>query len=198
MSLIGLFAVLIFVTVALTAFSVGLVLTPGMVRAAMRRGRFWVLVAVNVALIPLVGYLVATALIPEASTGVIICAICAGGPLALKASQISKSDLTWSLTLTVTLLVANVVTLPLWSALLLDRSVALRPGDLVGVLVTAILVPVFLGGWCGRLVGNVEMWSRVTTLASNLAWGWCSQSWSGSSAASTAWWLPRRAGYWSR
>lgn len=168
MSISNIFAILIFVTVAVTAFSIGLVVKLDMVRAAVRRPRFWALVCLNVVAIPLVGYLIASALAAESATGVMICAFCAGGPLALKASQISGSDLTWSLALTVTLLVTNVVALPAWSSLLLDRSVALRPGDLIGVLVTAILIPVLVGGWSGRRLNNVDRWFRVTTLASNI------------------------------
>lgn len=168
MSLSSLFAFLIFVTVVVTAFSIGLVVRLDMVRSAVRRPRFWILVALNVVAIPMVGYLIADALVPELATGVMICAFCAGGPLALKASQISGSDLTWSLTLTVTLLVANVVALPVWSSLLLDRSVTVRPGDLVGVLVTAILIPVLVGGWSGRRLSNVDKWFRVTGQASNV------------------------------
>lgn len=168
MTLSSLFAFLIFVTVAVTAFSIGLVVSFEMVRSAVRRPRFWALVGLSVVAIPLLAYLIANALVPELAKGVMICAFCAGGPLALKATQISGSDLTWSLTLTVTLLVANVVTLPVWSTLLLDRSVTLRPSDLVGVLLTAILIPVLLGGWSGRRLRNVDRWFRTATLASNV------------------------------
>lgn len=165
----GVFALLIFVTVALTALSIGLVTSVDLVRSALRQRRVVIVVLLNCVAVPLVGFLISGAvpLSPGARTGIVICAICAGGPLAIKATQIAKGDLTWSLSLTVVLLILNVVTLPLWSALLIDGSVALRPADLVGVLGAAILIPVGLGMAIRPRVSGVDRWFRWLTLASN-------------------------------
>lgn len=167
----GIFGVLIFVTVALTAFSVGLLTTPERVASVLRDRRFALVLLVNCVLVPVVGYLVVTALPLDKAyeAGVILCAICAGGPLALKATQISRGDVTWSLASTVTLLVLNVLTLPIWSAIFLAESYSLRPGDLAGVLGLAILVPVAVGFWWGRRAGSrVEDWSGRAALISNV------------------------------
>jgi BASS family bile acid:Na+ symporter len=168
-SLNDIFALLIFVTVALTAFSIGLVTSVEQVTSALRRRRVAVILLINCVFVPLIGYLLAVALplSPEAGTGVLICAICAGGPLGLKATQIARGDLTWSLSLTVVLLILNVVTLPLWSALLIDGVVTLRFGDLAGVLGAAILVPVLIGMSVRPRVPTVDRWFRILTSASN-------------------------------
>jgi len=168
-SLNGLFALLIFVTVALTAFSIGLVTTLNRLRSALGQRYVIVVVLLNCVVVPLMGFLISNAvpLSPGARSGIVICAICAGGPLALKATQIAKGDLNWSMSLTVMLLILNVVTLPLWSALLIDGSVALRPADLVGVLGAAILIPVGLGMAIRPRVSDVDRWFRLLTLATN-------------------------------
>ena len=168
-SLNGVFALLIFVTVALTAVSIGLVTTVDLLRSALGQRRVVAVVLLNCVVVPLVGYLISGAvpLSQGARTGVVICAICAGGPLALKVTQIAKGDLTWSLSLTVVLLMLNVVTLPLWSALLIDGPVALRPADLVGVLGAAILIPVGLGMAIRPRMSDVNRWFKVLTRASN-------------------------------
>jgi BASS family bile acid:Na+ symporter len=149
--LAGLFPILIFVTVAITALAVGLVTTPRSLWGTVRDKRLLLVLAVNVLLIPAIGYLIATGLPLTAGseTGVILCVICAGGPLALKATQIARGDMTWSLSLTAILMTLNMVFLPAWTFLLLDQFLSLRPGDLIGVLALAILVPVFIGSWLG-------------------------------------------------
>jgi bile acid:Na+ symporter, BASS family len=169
-SLNGLFALLIFVTVALTALSIGLVTSVDLVKSALKRRQVATIVLINCVFVPLTGYLLATALpvSPEAGTGVLICAICAGGPLGLKATQIAGGDITWSLSLTVMLLILNVVTLPLWSALLIEGPVTLRFGDLLGVLGAAIVVPVVIGMAARSRVSDTDRWFRTLTLASNV------------------------------
>lgn len=168
-SLNGVFALLIFVTVALTAFSIGLVTSVDMIKSALQRWRVAVILLLNCLAVPVIAFLVSWALplTPGGRTGVLICAICAGGPLGLKATQIAKGDLAWSLSLTVILLLLNVVTLPLWTALLVDGPVGLRIGDLMGVLGAAILVPVGVGMALRVAVPAVERWFKPMTLASN-------------------------------
>ncbi len=167
-SLNGIFALLIFVTVALTALSVGLVTSVDMIKAALRRWRVVVILLLNCLAVPVIAYFVSSALplTTGAKTGVLLCAICAGGPLGLKATQIAKGDLTWSLSLTVMLLILNVVTLPLWTAALVDVPVGLRIGDLMGVLGAAILVPVAVGMALQSAV-DAQRWFKLMTLASN-------------------------------
>jgi BASS family bile acid:Na+ symporter len=170
----GVFSPLVFITVALTAVGIGLVTSGSMLRAAVRRPAFAIIVIANVAIVPLVGYLIASVLplSPDTETGVILCAICAAGPMGLKASQISRSDMAWSLSLTVTLLVLNVIALPVWSRLLLDQSVSLRPGDLFAVLALAIVGPMWAGGVLGRLrPQSAERWAGRLYVISNVTLG---------------------------
>lgn len=169
-SLNGIFAVLIYVTVALTALSIGLVTSIDLLRSALRQRGVAVVLTVNCFVVPLLGYVLASALplTSSAKTGVLVCAICAGGPLGLKATQIARGDLTWSLSLTVVLLTLNVVTLPAWSALLIDGTVTVRFGDLVGVLGAAILGPVAVGMALRPRLHAVDRWFGYTTKASNV------------------------------
>lgn len=169
-SLNGIFALLIFITVALTALSIGLVTSVDMIRSALQRWRVAVILLLNCLGVPVVAFLISSALplTSGARTGVLICAICAGGPLGLKATQIAKGDLTWSLSLTVMLLLLNVVTLPLWTAVLIDVSVGLRIGDLMGVLGATILVPVGIGMALRVAMPTVERWFKPMTVTSNV------------------------------
>lgn len=143
----NLFGALVFVTVALVAFAIGALTSISELRAMASRREFGLMVAINVFLVPLIGFLIVwpLPLAPEVEAGLLLCVICAGGPLTLKVSQMCDADLPCALSLTVVLLVLNVVTLPVWSAILLGRSLTLTPGDLIGVLVLAIVVPVALG-----------------------------------------------------
>lgn len=169
--LASLFAGLIFVTVALTALAIGLMTTSDALRQAVRRRNFLVVVLVNTLIVPLVGLAVVGLfdLAPTAEVGVLLCAICAAGPIALKASQIARADLTWALAVTVTLLFLNIASLPLWSAVLLGRVVSMSPGDVVGVLFPAIAVPVALGvAYGARRPENRKWWTAVATAISNV------------------------------
>lgn len=151
-SINNLFAVLIAVTVFLTAFAIGMETTGAKLRSALGHRSFGLVLGVNVLLAPLLGLLIA-GIFPldvGTETGLLLCSICAAGPVGLKASQISRSDLSWALALTVLLLTLNVVSLPLWSAAALDRSVSLQARDLVAVLIVAIILPVILGSIVAR------------------------------------------------
>lgn len=166
----GLFAVLIFITVALTAFSIGVLTTWPALRATVLRRAFPFIILVNIVLVPLVawGLVRSLDLDTDVATGILLCSVCAAGPLGLKASQIARTDLTWALSLTVILLAVNVVALPLWSALLIDQTLVIRPTDLVGVLVLSILVPVVGGIWWGRRSRDAQHVSKRATLVSNV------------------------------
>lgn len=166
-----LFAALILVTVILASVSIGLVTSSFELTNAVRQRSFGLLILANTVIVPLVGWGLASVM-PlglGARTGVILCAICAAGPIALKASQIARADLAWSLTLTVVLLSLNVAMVPLWTGVLLDRAVAIQPTDLINVLIAAIIVPVGVGvllrQWRPM---SVRLWSNVATQVSNV------------------------------
>lgn len=166
----SLFTALIFVTVVLTAFGVGSATSRQMVRHVVQSPAFFVVVAINAVVVPTIGVLVVQALplTPPTATGLTLCAICAAGPLGLKVSQLSRSDVVWALSLTVTLLSLNVVTLPVWSAVVLDRALAITPAELVAVLAGAILVPAAAGmWWWTRDVHRATQWSSIAARWSN-------------------------------
>ncbi|MFZ0013513.1 MAG: bile acid:sodium symporter [Acidimicrobiia bacterium] len=167
----GLFTGLIFITVTLTALAIGMQTSASLLRAALRMRVFLLTVAVNVLVVPLLGWLVVALmpLPPGSRAGVLLCSICAAGPIALKASQIARADLTWSLALTVVLLVLNAVSLPVWSSVTIGETVALRPADLVMVLVVAILLPVVVGTVVrAKTPTRADWWSSWSTRVSNL------------------------------
>lgn len=167
----SIFAALVFITVALVAFAIGVLVSTRDLKTAIRQPQFLGLLALNVLILPVVGLLVArmVPLDPGIEAGLLLCAICAGGPLGLKVSQLCEADLPWTLSLIVILLLLNVASLPLWSALLLDRSLTLNAGDLLGVLVMAILVPLLVGVWVKRhITGVSSSLSNQATRVSNV------------------------------
>lgn len=167
----ALFSGLIFITVALTSLAIGLLTSVRALREAFANSVFWTAVGVNTVVVPLVGWVVVT-LLPtneQTATGVVLCAICAAGPVGLKASQIARADLSWALSLTVMLLLLNTVTLPLWSTILVGESLTVRASDLLVVLLVAILLPVAAGSGIRRwFASRAQSWSRVATQVSNL------------------------------
>jgi bile acid:Na+ symporter, BASS family len=166
------FELLIAVTVVITATAIGLETYAAAIRAAVRRRLVLAsLVGVNTIALPLAAAAI-VAVLPMAdgpATGVLLCALCAAGPLALKAAQLARGDLAWALSLTVVLTVVNAGALPLWSSVLLPESVAAKPGDLLGAMVLLVVLPVGLGvvvRWIRprtvSLVPRLEVLSNVT------------------------------------
>lgn len=168
--LTGLFNLLIVVTVVLTALSLGLGSTMRAMQTAIRSRGVIAAVIVNVVAMPLIAYVVARImpLQPDEELAIILCVACAGGPLALKASQISRADLSWTFSLIVVLIVLNLVTLPLWSTVLTSESLAVKAGPLFVVLVLPILLPVLAGVLIGSRLADPAPWIRWTALISNI------------------------------
>lgn len=167
------FDVLIAVTVVVTAGTIGMETGPEYVRVALRRRRALASAGiVNAVALPLVAFMIVNALPMSdgAATGVLLCAICAAGPLGLKAAQIARGDLGWTVSLILILTVLNAVTLPLWTAVLLPESVAARPSELLGAMVVFVVLPLVLGALFGRrrpqaaagLVPRLEVLSNIT------------------------------------
>lgn len=167
------FDLLVAVTVVVTATAIGLETNAAAIRRTARRQRvFTPLVVVNSVVVPLAAAAIVAAFpMPVGpATGVLICACCAAGPLALKGAQIAKGDLAWAVSLTVILTLANAASLPLWSALLLPKSVAVQPSALLGAMLALVVLPVALGAaggrvWpdrAGRLGPRLEVFSSVT------------------------------------
>jgi predicted Na+-dependent transporter len=167
----AIFTALIAVTVFLTALAIGLETSLTALRKSVRRRSLALVLAANLLVVPSAGVVIARLLplSPESETGILLCAICAAGPLGIKAAQIARSDLSWALSLTVLLLLLNLVSLPVWTALLFDRSLSLRSSDLVGVMIVVILVPFATGAairkWRG---GQDDHWAARAATISNV------------------------------
>ena len=158
-------------TVCLTALSIGLATSGRTMRAAIRRPSLIFVVLANVILVPAAGLAIVrlVPLSPDGEIGVLLCTMCAAGPFALKATQVARGDLAWALSLTVILLLLNVLALPLWTALVFDRSLSVRAGDLFAVMVAVILLPAAIGALLRRtLPGRSEGWVKPATDVSNL------------------------------
>jgi BASS family bile acid:Na+ symporter len=164
------FTGLIALTVFLTALSFGLATSVRAMRTALRPSLLVVILA-NLILVPGAGMAI-LGLVPlssDSEIGVFLCTICAAGPFALKATQLARGDQAWAFSLTVLLLLLNILSLPVWTALVFDRSVSVRPGDLFGVMVAVILLPVAIGVFLRKTrAGRSEDWSKPATSVSNV------------------------------
>lgn len=158
-------------TVFLTALSIGLETSSRALKAAIRRPTLVLVILANLILVPGAGLAVVglVPLSPDSEIGVLLCTMCAAGPFALKATQLARGDLAWALSLTVLLLVLNVLSLPLWTGLVFDQSVSVRPGDLFGAMVVLILLPTAIGAFLRKKrASQSEAWARPATTVSNL------------------------------
>ena len=108
--------VLLPLALAFIMFALGLTLTAGdFVRVAKRPQAMAVGLAGQVLLVPLVGYLVATAwgLPPEMAAGLMIVAACPGGASSGLITHLARGDTALSISLTAVTSVAAVLTMPL-------------------------------------------------------------------------------------
>lgn len=142
------FDVLVAVTVFMTALAIGLETTAAALVNVVARFRSVIAVlGINAVVVPVAAFVMVGVLPVSAGneTGVLLCAICACGPLGLKASHIARGDLDWAMSITVIMTVLNVGLLPFWAPLLLPGSVTARPVDLLGAMIGIILLPMVLG-----------------------------------------------------
>lgn len=165
-----LFSLLIVVTVVVTVFSLGLVLTLRAVVDAVRSGRILILALVaNVVVVPCLSWAIAAVLplSPAEATGVVLVAVGAGGSLAIKAVQISgRGDLALALSLVVLLELTDVVTVPSWLRILASGDTAVTTAPLRSVALT-VLAPMLLGVVVARLwPGRAHRWAAVLGVVS--------------------------------
>lgn len=142
------FDLLIAVTVLVTALAIGMDTTAAAIRRAVsRRSTLVVVLCANAVALPVAAFVVVNALPVEEgqATGIMLCAICAAGPLGLKASQIARADLAWALSIVVIMTILNFISVPVWTASLLPRSAAVQPADLLGAMLVLVVLPVVFG-----------------------------------------------------
>lgn len=144
------FELLVAVTVLVTALTIGLDSRAASLRNVMRRRRaLFATVFVNGVMVPVTAFVLVNAYPVQGSdeTGVVLCAICAGGPLGLKAAQLARGDLAWAVSIISFMTVLNAGLLPLWTSLLLPVSMTVRPADLLGAMFVIIVLPMAAGVW---------------------------------------------------
>lgn len=109
-------------------------------------------VLVNALLYPLAAAVIATALglDPAGRTGFVVIAACAGGILGLVVTRIAGADVERAVAAVVVLELLNLVTVPLWTTLLLSATAPVSLPDVLRTLVLMLLVPVAIGWIVGR------------------------------------------------
>lgn len=146
------FNLLIGFTIVVAAAAIGLRTSLDVIRTVGHRDSVAILltaVVLNLVIVPLAALVVVDVLpiTDGARTGILLCAICAGGPLSLKTGQIARGSLTWALGLTVILLMANIVALPVWTGIFFDQTITAEPLQLFSSLALLVVLPVLAGAF---------------------------------------------------
>ena len=161
------------VTLWTTAVSGGLMHRPREVTAALtNRGRFARIVALDAILVPLfVWALVRILGVPEGyASGLILVGAASAGAIGLAKVRLASGDVPLAIGLIVVLELANLVTIPVWSAILLTGPVRPPLGDVVVTLTLAVLLPLFVGSglrhrWPQRARGWARTLGRVSAVS---------------------------------
>ena len=166
------YAVAIIVTLWATALGSGLSHRPSeIVAAASDRGRFARIVALNAVAIPLIVFALARSLaVPEGYVaGLVIVGAASAGTLGLAFVRSARADVPLAIGLVVVLEIGNLVTIPVWSTILLAEGVRPPVGDVLGTLVLGILVPLIIGTGLRVLQpGRAGGWARVLGVVSTI------------------------------
>jgi BASS family bile acid:Na+ symporter len=145
--------VLLPIGLALVMFVLGLGLTPADFRRVLERPRAYLTGAVTqLLLVPLVA-LVLVAVVPlepALATGFLILAVCPGGPVSNMLTRLVGGDVALSVTLTGTIIVLSIVTLPPLTYLAATYAMGALPQDfsvtrLLLTMFFATVLPIFLG-----------------------------------------------------
>jgi BASS family bile acid:Na+ symporter len=131
-----------------TAVGTGLSLRPGELAAASAdRNRFLRVMAISAVAVPLfVGVLTSVMSVPPGyRTGLVLVGAASAGPISLAVVRIVRADLALAVALVVVLESANLVTIPVWSSILLADTVRPPVGDIVGTIVLGVIVPLIFG-----------------------------------------------------
>ena len=166
------------VAVVATVLTLGLSMTMGEVLASVRRRRLFVaLILVNVLVIPVLAWAIATAMpLSRAQTAAMLVSTAgAGGAGGLKATQLARANLPLAVTLVIALQLTNLVVLPAWLHVALPAA-TIETAPLLARLVGLILVPLALSmlvraRWPGsaRLVGPLVRLCDVSVVVALVA-----------------------------
>ena len=166
------YMVTLWVTLWATAVGSGLSHRPSEVlRAASNRRRFASIVVLNAVAIPLVVVALTRALaVPDGyAAGLIIVGAASAGSLGLTGVRIARADLPLAIGLIVVLEVGNVLTIPVWSTILLSGAVQPRPSDILATLILGVLLPLGVGQGIRVLrPARAQGWARGLALVSTV------------------------------
>jgi BASS family bile acid:Na+ symporter len=145
--------VLLPIGLALVMFVLGLGLTPADFRRVFERPRAYLTgAAAQMVLVPLVALALVTIvpLEPALTAGFLILAICPGGPVSNMLTRLVGGDVALSVTLTGTIIILSIVTLPPLTYLAVTWSLGSAPPDfsvwrLLLTMLFATILPIFLG-----------------------------------------------------
>lgn len=155
------------ITLLATSVASGLSHRPVSVLAAARdRGRFARILVLDAIVVPLVVFAFVKAFgVPEDyAAGLILVGSASAGAIGLAAVRIARGDVPLAIGLIVVLEAANVVTIPIWSSLLLDGPLAPPIRDVLVTLVIGVLVPLGVGMLLrGRQPERATGWARSLT-----------------------------------
>jgi BASS family bile acid:Na+ symporter len=141
--------------ITLWATGIGLGISVGMsdiVGALGRRRLVGRIVVLDLLLVPIAMWVCVRLLVPDEAiaTGLLLVAFAAAGPLGIKLVQLAGGDAALAIGLVVTLELANLVAIPLWSSLLGITSTLDVAIDIVRTLVLLVLAPLAGGLLIGR------------------------------------------------
>ena len=179
------------VAVVATVLTLGLSMTMGEVLASVRRRRLFVaLILVNVLVIPVLAWAIATAMpLSRAQTAAMLVSTAgAGGAGGLKATQLARANLPLAVTLVIALQLTNLVVLPAWLHVALPAA-TIETAPLLARLVGLILVPLALSmlvraRWPGSARAVIRRQKRPSVLFSPICrrspappcWRWPARS----------------------
>jgi bile acid:Na+ symporter, BASS family len=166
------YGVVLWITLWATAMGSGLAHHASeIVEAATNGRRFAAVVAVNTVMVPLVvAGLTRLVVIPEGyAAGLIIVGAASAGSLGLAGVRIARGDLPLAIGLIVALEIANLLTVPVWSMVLLAGAVEPRPLDIIGTLVLGVLLPLGIGlGLRQFRPPRAQRWARALARVSTV------------------------------
>lgn len=136
--------------------------------------RRWLAMAIviNALLYPLIAAVVAASLGLDtpARTGFVVVAACAGGILGLVVTRIAGADVERAVAAVVVLELLNLLTVPLWTTLLLSSTAPVAVADVLRTLLLMLLAPVAIGWVIGHrrpsvVPGAVRVLRPLSTVA---------------------------------
>lgn len=115
--------------------------------AAADRGRFIRIVALDAIVVPLIVFALTRLLdVPEGyAAGLILVGAASAGAIGLAVVRIAHADVPLAIGLVVVLELGNLLTIPVWSSVLLATPVRPPVGDVVATLVLSVLLPLLVG-----------------------------------------------------